>query len=243
MKNLLIRFLKSSKLFELIMIFAGITLSMQFNNWNEERKLKQLELELISDLYIDVVQDSIELHNGLLNHEKYFIKPLQFLDSCLSSEEPIDYLKLKDPLRILLGGSYMSKNNGAYECFKYEGISTIKNSRLKIKLFDYYESGLNWLKVNQNEQNGFGDEHVIPLFIKYTNAKLEVPYESYLKMRDDKEAKLVISFWIRTYIQSKDMHRELIPLVRDLKHEMEKELLANGKDPKQILKIAEVAKS
>lgn len=238
MKNLPLRFLKSSKLFEFLMIFIGITLSMQFNNWNEERKLKQLEIELISDLYLDVLQDSIELNNCVVNHQKYFIDPLSLLDTSLKVVEPIDYSKLAKPLKITIGGNYMSMNMGAYECFKHQGISLMKNSQLKIKLFEYYEAGLNWIKSNQKVQNDFGDNYMIPLCVKYADSKLFLPFESYIKMRKDEKAKLLISFWLGTYEKNMQLHKDLIPLLNDLKQEMEKELIANGIDPKQILKEA-----
>ncbi|MDE5422872.1 DUF6090 family protein [Ancylomarina sp. DW003] len=220
------------------MIFIGITLSMQFNNWNEERKLKQLEIELISDLYVDVVQDSMELKNIINNHDKIFIKPLEHLDSCLQLENPVDFKDLKCNLKIKLGGHYMSMNSGAYECYKHQGISVMKNSGLKIKLFEYYESGLNWLKTNQEIQDEFSRDYMIPLCVKYTNKSLELSDENYLKIRKDEQAKLLISFWIEVYKKNKRLHESLLPDLKELKREMEKELIANSKDPKQILKEA-----
>ncbi|WP_143470911.1 hypothetical protein [Labilibaculum manganireducens] len=243
MKNLLTRFLKSSKLFELFMIFIGITFSMQFNNWNEERKLKQLELELISDLYVDVTEDYNDIQKNIITTEKSFLRPLKYLDSCLTTIQPVNQSDLKDKLQIKMGRSSMSMNIGAYESFKHQGIALMKNSRLKIKLFEYYESGLNQLNRQRESQSEFGDNYIMPLSIKYCENFFEMPYSNYLLLRNNPSDKRVINYWVRMYEFNQYINKKLIPLQEDLKLEKEKELIANGIDPKLILQVAETSKS
>lgn len=211
---------------------------MQFNNWNEERKLKQLELELISDLYIDIVEDYNDIQRNIVTTEESFLRPLKYLDSCLIAIQPVNLSDLKNKLQIKMGRASMSMNIGAYESFKHQGIALMKNSRLKIKLFEYYESGLNQLNRQQESQSKFGDVYIMPLSIKYCDNNFEIPYRNYLDLRKDSESKRVISYWIRMYEYNQYINKKLTPLQKGLKHEMEKELIANGKDPRQILKEA-----
>ncbi len=72
---------------------------MQFNNWNEERKLKQLELELISDLYVDVTEDYNDIQKNIITTEKSFLRSLKYLDSCLTTIQPVNQSDLKDKLQ------------------------------------------------------------------------------------------------------------------------------------------------
>ena len=221
------------------MIFVGITLSMQFDNWNEARKLKQREMELLSAIYLDLSADFEDLNGVIQNFDEFYIEPIKYLDSCLRCTKPVDFNHLGKPIVFPIGGTFMDQNKGAYECFKYDGATLVKDNRLKIKLFDYYEAKLSWVDQHQSWQEEYRDEYVYPLYMKYTNNESShISCENYLKMRNDKHVHVILYQWKTSYIKNQKVHRELLPILLDLKSDVEKELVANGIDPKQILKEA-----
>ncbi|RUT78329.1 hypothetical protein DLK05_08360 [Ancylomarina longa] len=222
------------------MIFFGITLSMQFNNWNEARKQKQKELKLLSAIYVDLNTDLVDVKSVIRKFDVSYIKVLNRLDSCLQTSKPVDFKSLKKPLMLPVGNSYMDQNNGAFECAKYDGANLIKNSSLKIKIFEYYESKLKWIKNQQDWQYQFGSTYIYPIFIKYCEDNLQISYQNYLRLRKDKQAIRLLSMWKKSYVQNQKMHKELIPVLKKLKHEMEQELTAKGEDPKQILRECKI---
>ena len=55
---------------EIILVVIGILIALQINNWNEERKLKNLELSYYKNLYQDLIQDSLEVEFKIQNAKR-----------------------------------------------------------------------------------------------------------------------------------------------------------------------------
>ncbi|MFA8436849.1 MAG: hypothetical protein ACEPOZ_20265 [Marinifilaceae bacterium] len=234
------RFFRSEKLFDVLLIFLGITLSMQFDNWNDERKLRKKETAILSSLYADVVADSVRLVQVINGFDKYYVKPLTLLDSCLQSTKAVDLTQLHRPLKITMGSSFMDNNKGAYECFKYEGVALVKNSRLKVKLFDYYEDRLSWLDNYQKLRGDFQNNFIFPVALKYGDSTLCLDKASYLQLRRDAYSCSLLSKWKAIYASNREEHQKILPILLDLKHELEKELRQKGKDPHRVLVESDV---
>lgn len=236
MIKILKQIIKSSRFFELLLIFLGITLSMQFNNWNEERKQRKKEIEIISAIYIDVNSDLKDVKNVINRLDMYYIGEITRLDSCISVKNPVNAELFDKPLTIPMGSSFLSRNNGAYQNLKYEGSNLIKNNSLKSSIFDYYESRLNWIDTNQQWKSDFGSNYILPIFLKYCNEELKLTYQNYLQLREDKLSVKLLMIWKQHYTKTKNLHLELIPVLDKLKHNLEEELITNGENPDQILK-------
>jgi len=51
---------------EIVLVVVGILIALQINNWNEEKKLSKLEMELLSDLASDLESDLILIERAQL---------------------------------------------------------------------------------------------------------------------------------------------------------------------------------
>jgi len=69
---------------EIILVVIGILIALQINNWNEQQKLRKLEVSYYKNLQIDMVKDSVEYEFKRWNAQNNIAKltnTLNFIDS------------------------------------------------------------------------------------------------------------------------------------------------------------------
>jgi len=138
---------KTSKYFkyaigEVLLVVIGILIALQVNNWNENRKLDQVELTVLKELKNDLLYsyselDTINKYNQTFLDDYKLIKT--FIDEDRSHEPVLDsaFNSLdiwEDPYLPTM----------AYELLKNKGIDLIKNDSLKrhiAKVYDFYIHG------------------------------------------------------------------------------------------------------
>lgn len=228
------RFFKNVKVFELVMIFIGITLSMQFDNLNEYRKDRKKEKEILSSIYVDLKVSKIDLHNVVKGLEKYFISPLHELDSVLMLDSTLT-AEAYQPMYFPIGSSVLYDNAGAYQNFKSNGGFLVRNNALKIALFKYYEVDLKWVNDQQNRRSQFENGQVMPLYLSRTDFEGKISYENYVKIHRNNTEKRIIYAWKKSYDYLKELYQELDEPLSKLLSEMEAELDDLGIDPEEIL--------
>jgi len=124
---------------EILLIFIGISLAIAFQNWNDERKLRALEKELLSDISQSLIRDHFELtqiRDSYLLAEKAAAKVLSFDGSKVQ----------KDSLPIWLGQfinfERFNPASSPYEVLKSAGLQTISNKRVRSLIADYYDDSV-----------------------------------------------------------------------------------------------------
>ncbi len=124
---------------EMIVITAGILGAYALNNWNEERKNNQLELDIYENLYSSLKTDSVKL-----------IKILGHINASIEAQETIiqndhDYVKeccdLEQVLADLYDGSFsFIPKYGAYNQIVSDGqLPIIGNEEIRDKLTELYD--------------------------------------------------------------------------------------------------------
>ncbi len=75
---------------EIILVVIGILIALQINTWNEERKLRNLEISYYENLLSDLKKDSVEFHfkksNAIRNQAK-LLNILRYIDSGYNIEK------------------------------------------------------------------------------------------------------------------------------------------------------------
>lgn len=151
---------------EIILVVIGILIALQINTWNEGRKARALEIELLENLRKDLTLDTLDInfnlkyHLNFINEEK---KLLNFLMSDLNSpNNPIDYnAALTTPLIVVLHESTFTnlQNN-------HVGILTNNALRKDIsRFYDFYSTGIQRI---ENDLSSYETYDVkLPYFLKY----------------------------------------------------------------------------
>ena len=63
---------------EIFLVVIGILIALQINNWNENRKVNNLKEQVFKQIYIDVVNDSINLSETInyLDEKKVILRKI-----------------------------------------------------------------------------------------------------------------------------------------------------------------------
>lgn len=124
---------------EIALVMIGILLALQVNTWNEEKKTRAFEQEILFLIDQNLQQDSVLLAGELVK-----AKRANELTSHLL--EQVALKNYNDSL-----GNWMGKiisferfksQSSAFEVLKAKGIETISQKELQLALISYYDVGL-----------------------------------------------------------------------------------------------------
>mgnify|MGYP001818349976 CR=1 FL=1 len=128
---------------EFVLVFLGILIALQVDNWNQDRRVRNLEKamlhELLANLYSDLddVETNIGMHNEAISSSKII---LSFIDGA----EPWN-----DSLAIHFGnlniGSIFFENISSYESLKSLGIDLISNDSLRQQITHLYSVSYDYI--------------------------------------------------------------------------------------------------
>ncbi|MDT0558751.1 DUF6090 family protein [Ichthyenterobacterium sp. W332] len=122
---------------EIILVVIGILIALQINNWNENKRDRNFELKMLTEVKIALEND--------LNHYKRMIKRVTSADSSVA--KVIEHIHYKhsfhDSLYPLISklntGIQWQQNYGPYEGIKSSGINKISNDSLRKSLVQFYD--------------------------------------------------------------------------------------------------------
>ena len=127
---------------EIILVMVGILLALQVNNWNESRKEKKSELQILQQFKKDLETNLLDLE---LNEQfqRKCVKSSEILLSHMSSDKPFH-----DSLEIHFANVFVwSKfvvNTGAYQTLQSKGVELISDLELRNAILSIYEKQLTW---------------------------------------------------------------------------------------------------
>ncbi|MEM0992426.1 MAG: DUF6090 family protein [Bacteroidota bacterium] len=122
---------------EIFLVVIGILFALQINNWNEERKLAQLETELIQEVQNGLKNDLADVQVNL-KYTEYRIKSQNALINWLESDLPYH-----DSLTTYFAGFYsfstFAGNESPYETLKQLGLRNIRSDTLRNQIEHLYD--------------------------------------------------------------------------------------------------------
>ena len=122
---------------EIFLVVIGILIALQINNWQENKKLRAIELETLTEIQQALVQDIKVLDNNLFLLEK---KKQQ-------AQELIDHIEEKQPhskyfdrlmMEVYYHRGYKTFNTAAFELLKQRGFGIIQNNELRNKITNHF---------------------------------------------------------------------------------------------------------
>ncbi|MBC2839868.1 DUF6090 family protein [Robiginitalea sp. SC105] len=150
---------------EILLVVVGILIALQVDNWNEERKLRQIELELLGVVYENLTNDLDDFEKNLI-HLKNRKIACEVLLECAAND-----IVYQDSLAFFLHYTkvypHFNPNISGYEMIKSEGIESITNDSLKLAITNLYEYGYKYLFTWENEGIDFNQNILTPLTRKY----------------------------------------------------------------------------
>lgn len=151
-------------LIELILITVGLFMAIQLENWRENRKEKQLEHKLLTEIRTSLeydldflavisarVQNAINSSEVLLNH---IYNRYDYHDSIQKHLEKLTF------------GIEFEPRTSAFENLKTVGINLISNDNLRIRIVELYDFEYDrTLRIIENLINSYRQRHLLPYMI------------------------------------------------------------------------------
>lgn len=124
---------------EIVLVVIGILIALQINNWNEDRKQRNLEMDYYCQLFEDVSQDAIQVNNQIEQSQKRLDAANTMLQ-LLQTDHPTYDKVMHAALEALSLVTYTLRPNlTAFEDLKSSGnLYILRDNAIKTKITDYY---------------------------------------------------------------------------------------------------------
>ncbi|MCS5491324.1 DUF6090 family protein [Algoriphagus limi] len=135
---------------EIFLVVIGILIALQINNWNESRKDRAFELEMLSEINRELLSE-IEDKQVALN---IFNRAERSLNELLKMRIDDEYSRdsLEQHLNNLGSiGLFFPYSDGAYEALKSGGFDKIQNEKLRNDLIRLYSYNFKLVSIYVNE--------------------------------------------------------------------------------------------
>ena len=125
---------------EIALVMIGILLALQVNNWNEERKQRQVEIKYFGNLKNDLLAD-IERLDTIIAFSHNKVRAARNVKQKADRDSIGSLYDFSNDLLVLFFVDEFRPNDNTYEEMKSSGnFSTIRNDELKLKLMDLKKS-------------------------------------------------------------------------------------------------------
>jgi len=133
---------------EFVLIFLGILIALQVDNWNQKRHDRKLERVLLSEMHSNLKGDLSDL-NYNVNTQEVFLNSCQIALDFLNSEDPW-HDSLGWYFNRLMAGTVFDSNNSAYESLNSIGIDLVRNDSLRQQIAFLYAARYHKIEETQN---------------------------------------------------------------------------------------------
>ncbi len=125
---------------EIVLVVIGILIALQVNNWNETRKSKIFEKEILEQIRANLIRDKAILTNINVNNNNAINSSNKIL-SLENSEINKDSIKYW--LGDIIQFDRFQPLTNAYEVLKSKGLDEVSNKKLRFIIGTYYDDKAN----------------------------------------------------------------------------------------------------
>ncbi len=153
---------------EIILVVIGILIALQINNWNEQRKIKNAEIEILQNLETELISNLDELIVINERHKKELENGIYLLRLFGTDISNISELKLDSLVSSVTSGfSFEAKDGYIKSLISSNRIDYIQNTELKS-----YISSFESMILDANQEDDFVRKIIDERFLPATDGKL-----------------------------------------------------------------------
>ena len=150
---------------EILLVVIGILIALQINNWNEDRKLRSQELEMLYSLRVSLENDADARDNS---RERNEVARNSMETIIRHMEADLPYVdSLKYHFHNITSDWGLQFDYSAYEALKANNINLISNDSLRNSIVDYYSYAEGYGTSLPNRYSNMLDEASRNIFIKH----------------------------------------------------------------------------
>jgi len=133
--------------FETLVVINGILIAFALNNWNENRKLREIEFKLLREMATDLEVDLYTLDVNIALHESGAMA-CEIILKAIQEDQPY-HDSLAAYFSMTHNYTVFSSLYGAYESLKSMGIGIIQNDDIRLEAINMYESKFPTHRANE----------------------------------------------------------------------------------------------
>ena len=145
---------------EVALIFIGITLALYFDNWNEARKERLLERQLLVEMRDDLVETRFDLARDIealeLRRRSLFQLQAELNAGAIPDED------WTSRLYATLGGARLFAKDSAYRALMSQGLGVLSDPDLRKALTDFYGLRVQRVEVFEGLRDEFHQQQLMP---------------------------------------------------------------------------------
>jgi hypothetical protein len=166
---------------EIVLVVIGILIALGINDWNERRKSREFETEILVQISENLRKDRDNL-NGIISNARRAVSSNQRILALPPGSPPPDSLKYW--LGSIVQFDRFLPLTNAYEVLKSRGLDLISNKELRFLLGTYYDDQA-YIIANANEdlKQTFVDDW-LPIMKKNI---VDFEFKEYLIVDDEQE--------------------------------------------------------
>lgn len=156
---------------EIALVVIGILIALQINNWNEWKKDREEEHQLIQNLHTEFVNSGIQLSGLIDKHKLKFEACKDLLQLCNASSERLEAINVDSLMAIALNYENFILSDGTIQdILNSDKIRLIRSDKLRAMIHD-------WIKVVKSKDDAYStlDEfatiQIFPYLAKYISIK------------------------------------------------------------------------
>lgn len=149
---------------EVLLIFIGVTIAIWFNNWNEARKAKLVEIQTLHEIKTAITQDLFDIENNI-DGFSLRVNAYRIIASYIKEQKPFDE-EIKKYFSHIQGYTTFLINTGPYETLKSRGLETITNDSIRLQVSTYYDVEYDRIKTNERQHHSHYLENIKPTILK-----------------------------------------------------------------------------
>ena len=123
---------------EIVLVMIGILLALQVNNWNESRKERIIEKDVLNDILTNLEQNNNLIHKSLAMLEGFDNSSDIVLEALSQKRSYSDTLAKHFFAATRSGGLLFPLSSAGYESLKNEGFNIIRSDSLKDQIMDLF---------------------------------------------------------------------------------------------------------
>lgn len=173
---------------EIILVVIGILVALQINNWNELRKQKLVEIDILEGIRNDILEDTIDLNANIRNYKKQIKSDSIRLDHLSNKRE-----KDKKIINLLALATIRDNNlilhDSHFQEAKLKGLAIISNKNLRITISRLYEFEYKNIMLAENSMEIFNQTPILKKelgqYLGYKSGRPNISDTSYNKLLAD----------------------------------------------------------
>lgn len=146
------RFFKYSRyaIGEIFLVVIGILIALQINTWNEGRKERKTERDILSEIKENLAFDLIDLENNITNFKNKATSAkslLSILQQDIEYHDSIGYF-----FSYIKAYPHLTSKTNGYNLLKTTGMGIIQNDSIRKEISDLYEDRYPYILTYEKER-------------------------------------------------------------------------------------------